>query len=258
MIFQIIESSSSGNCSYLECDGVKILIDAGIGIRKICAYLSTRGISLEDLDGIFITHEHTDHYCALRHFANCGVKVFANRPTSECVQYKDPSTKKLNWNLFETGSSFDFYGVEVSSFPIPHDTSDPVGFTFSFGGKRLVYATDLGKVTEAIRSISCNADVLVLESNYCPVMLNRSNRPFHLKNRIKSAYGHLSNAEAISLLCELSSSNIEKIFLAHVSKECNAVEHICELLRDSEICNRLLERIEVVSPFSKASSEIVL
>ncbi len=258
MIFQIIESSSSGNCSYLECDGVKILIDAGIGIRKICAYLSARGVSLEDLDGVFVTHEHTDHYAALRHFANCGVKVFANRPTAECVQYKDSATKKLNWNLFETGGGFDFYGVDVSSFSIPHDTSDPVGFTFSFGGKKLVYATDLGKVTDSVRSISCGADILVLESNYCPVMLNRSNRPFHLKNRIKSAYGHLSNAEAISLLSELSSSNIEQIFLAHVSKECNTVEHISELLRDSNICAGVLDKIEVVSPFSKASSEIIL
>ena len=111
MFFQIIESSSSGNCSYLECDGVKFLIDAGVGIRKVRSFLAGRGVQIGDLDGIFITHEHADHFCALRHFADCGVKVYANKPTAECIMYKDAGTKKIRWQIFETGSRFDFYGI---------------------------------------------------------------------------------------------------------------------------------------------------
>ncbi len=257
MIFQIIESSSSGNCAFLECDGVKLLIDAGIGIRKITSYLASRGVSLEDLDGVFITHEHSDHFASLRHFSGKSVKVFANRATAECVQYKDSDTKKLNWNLFETGAEFDFYGIGVSSFSIPHDTSDPVGFKFVSNDKTLVFATDLGKVPNEVCALSKEADVLVLESNYCPVMLERSNRPYHLKNRIRSAYGHLSNADAILLLKDLP-ERVEKVFLAHISKECNSVEHICQLLNGSDIPSSVLHKIEVVSPFGKCSSEFIL
>ena len=253
MIFQIIESSSSGNCAFLECDGVKILIDAGVGIRKIRSFLSEYGLNTEDLDGIFITHEHVDHCASLRHFAGSKVKVYANRPTAEYIQYKESATKKLNWNLFETGGDFDFYGVAVESFSIPHDTSDPVGFSFAFGGKQLVYATDLGKITDTVRSFVQKANILVLESNYCPVMLDNSNRPYSLKNRIKSPYGHLSNAEAISLLGEIS-SNIDRVFLAHISKQCNNVEHINELLNSSNVDSSVLSKVEIVSPFSKSSS----
>ena len=100
MFFQIIESSSSGNSSFLECDGVRILIDAGVGITKIKNFLNSRNLKLNDLDGVFITHDHSDHFSSLKSFENSGVKIYANRPTAEGVQYKSPRTKNLNWNLF--------------------------------------------------------------------------------------------------------------------------------------------------------------
>lgn len=253
MFFQILESSSSGNCSFLECDGVRILIDAGIGIRKIGSFLAQRSLKLSDLDAVFVTHEHIDHYKSLRCFAGEGVKIFANRPTAEGVQYKDSETKRLDWHLFETGTNFDFYGVGVSSFSIPHDTSDPVGFTFSFGGENLVYATDLGKVTLSVKDVVSRADVLVLESNYCPRMLDNSNRPFSLKSRIKSSYGHLSNSDAISVLRGLP-ERVKKVYLSHISKQCNSPEHIAELLAQSDIPRETLAKIEIVSPFAKQST----
>ena len=253
MQFQIIESSSSGNSAFFEADGVKILIDAGVGIKKIKRYLDAQNLALEDLDGVFITHEHSDHFQSLHCFAGTSVKVFANRATAECIRYKDADTKKLNWQIFDTGRDFDFYGIDVSTFSIPHDTSDPVGFRFVHAGKTLVYATDLGKITNSIRDIATRADVLVLESNYCPVMLERSNRPYRLKCRIRSTNGHLSNADAISLLRELP-QNVERVFLAHVSRECNAPEHIAELLSQSDLPPERLSKIEIVSPFNKSSS----
>ncbi len=254
MLFQIIESSSSGNCSFLECDGIKILIDAGVGIKKVSSFLASKNLKLSDLDAIFITHDHVDHFCSLRSFGNTSVKVFANRATAESIQYKDEKTKNLKWHLFETGCEFEFYGIKVESFSIPHDTSDPVGFSFLHGGTRLVYATDIGKPTYLLRDILSRADVLVLESNYCPVMLERSNRPYYLKARIMSSNGHLSNADAIELLSNNVSKDIKKIFLAHISKQCNDIEHINSLLVSSNLDSSIIEKIELVSPFSKAST----
>ena len=251
--FQILGSSSSGNCAFLEIDGIKMLVDAGLGITKIRKFLAAKSLSESDIDAIFITHEHIDHYAALRSFAKTRAKVFANKATAECIRYKDAATKNLGWRIFETGQKFDFYGVEVQSFPIPHDTSDPVGYTFAVGGKKIAYATDLGKITNVVRDVAQDCNMLVLESNYCPVMLARSKRPQMLKNRISSVYGHLCNADAIALLKTLP-QNVAKIYLSHVSRECNSIEHIAELLEDANISSGDEERVEIVSPFDKSGS----
>lgn len=252
MFFQIIETSSAGNCAYLECGGARVLIDAGVGIRKIESYMRSLSLSLDDLDGIFVTHEHSDHCKALKSFKNARqVKVFANRLTAESIQYLEPDTKKLKWQVFENGSPFDFCGIKVTAFSIPHDTSDAVGYKFGFEGRNLVWMTDLGKLTHLARDMARQAHILVLESNYCPKMLENSNRPYSLKQRIKSPHGHLSNLDALELLKSLDPSVVEKIYLAHISKECNSVDRISELLCLAEgVCRR----IEIVPPFSECST----
>ncbi len=245
MFFQIIESSSAGNCAFAESESVRFLIDAGIGVRKIQSYLEKRGLNLYDIDAVFITHEHIDHYRALKSFKGYPVKIFANQLTAESIQYLDSATKSLNWNLFNTGQSFEFMGIEVSPFSVPHDTSDAVGYRFCMEDKNLVWATDLGKLTHSLRDVASRAQILVLESNYCPRMLDNSNRPYHLKTRIKGSHGHLSNADAIALIENLDKDFIEKIYLAHISRECNSVSHIDELLSD---IGDIRAKIEIVPP----------
>ena len=251
MFFQIIETSSAGNCGFLEVDGVNILIDAGIGIKKIESYLAKRSLALDDIDAIFVTHEHIDHRKALKYFANKRTKVFANRLTCESIIHIDSPTKNLLWQYFENGSPFDFKGINVCAFSVPHDTSDSVGYCFSVNGKNLVWMTDLGKITHLVRNMAQQANILVLESNYCPRMLENSTRPYSLKKRISSSHGHLSNADAINLLKELSVDIIEKIYLAHISRECNSVSHIDELLAD---IGNIRERIEIVVPLCQSST----
>lgn len=256
-MFQIIESSSSGNCAFLQYSGLNILIDAGVGIRRVSSYLSSIGLGIADIDAVFITHEHSDHCKALKNFARYGgIKVFANRLTSESIRCNMPETKVLDWRIFETGSTFDFCGISVTSFSIPHDTSDAVGYSFKCGDRNLVWMTDLGKVTLSVMDIAMRANVLVLESNYCPILLDNSSRPYSLKARIKSSHGHLSNADAIELMSALDASRVEKIFLAHISRECNSTEHIRDLLKSSSRLSAILDRIEIVSPFSKRSSSL--
>lgn len=251
MFFQIIETSSAGNCAFLEYEGTRILIDAGVGIRRVESYLRERGLTAEDIDAIFITHEHSDHCKALKSFSKFKTRVFANRLTCESIIHIYSDTKPLNWTTFENGVPFDFRGIGVSAFSIPHDTSDSVGYCFQLGGKCLVWMTDLGKVTLLAQDMAKRAQVLVLESNYCPRMLDNSSRPYRLKMRIKGSHGHLSNSDAISVLKLLSPDFAEKIYLAHISRECNSVTHISELL---EGIGNIRSHIEIVSPFSETSS----
>lgn len=256
MLLQIIESSSAGNCGFLQTPSANILIDAGVGIRKIDKYLSSKNLSRDDIDAVFITHEHIDHYRALRSFKNTNAKIFANRLTADSIKYLDPETQSLDWRIFDDGVPFRFMDVALQAFSVPHDTSDAVGFAFFFEcGKTLVWATDLGKVTFSVEDMARRANVLVLESNYCPVMLDNSSRPYSLKTRIKNSHGHLSNADAIALLGKLDRPKIERVFLGHVSRECNDVGHIKELLRS--LGDDFVEKIEVVSPFSASSAPFV-
>ena len=108
MFFQIIETSSAGNSAFLSFHGRNILIDAGVGIRKIDAYLKGRGASRADIDAIFVTHEHIDHCRALKSFRGCRAKIFANRCTAEAIRSSEPSTKALDWAVFESGDAFKF------------------------------------------------------------------------------------------------------------------------------------------------------
>ena len=253
MFFQIIETSSAGNCGFLEYDGVNVLIDVGLGVRKIESYLKTRSLGLDDIDAIFVTHEHIDHRKSLKYFANKRTRIFANRLTAESIVSLDPETKGLLWNYFENGNEFDFNGIGVCAFSVPHDTSDSVGYKFKLGERNLVWMTDFGKATYLVKEMARLANILVLESNYCEVMLDNSNRSFSLKSRIKNSHGHLSNTDAINIIQELSDDTIEHIFLAHISRDCNSVERISELLEDVSI----KEKIEIVAPLTQSGCLVV-
>jgi len=250
--FQIIESSSAGNCALLCCEGARILIDAGVGIRKTEKFLQARGMTFEDLSAVFVTHEHGDHCKALQCLDKYPhIKIFANRPTASYIKSAYPRTKALEWRAFTTGDIFDFCGVRVNPFSIPHDTSDAVGYCFKTGGKSIVWMTDIGKITHLAERVALEANILVLESNYCPKMLEDSDRPHELKKRIRGGSGHLSNDAALELIKRLNAEVVEKIFLAHVSRECNSVKRIAEMLDDLE--EPLRARIEIVSPFEASS-----
>ena len=255
MFFQVIETSSAGNCALLRCGGKNVLIDAGVGIRTVGAYLRKFGMEIGDIDAIFITHEHSDHCKALKSFRGVsGLKVFANRDTRESVIYSYPETRSLAWLEFRNSEPFSFGDMTVSAFGVPHDTNDCVGYSFRFGGEELVWATDFGFPTREVLEAARRASVLVLESNYCPVMLENSSRPYRLKMRISSRNGHLSNADAISVLKTLNPERIRKVFLAHISAECNRCEHIEHLLSSTSELAPILPKIEIIPPRGHCSS----
>ena len=128
--FHILGTSSSGNCSLLEAGGTRMMLDAGFQGPRLEASLQKLGIEARALDAVFITHEHADHCVGLPALLrqNPMLKVFANRETARRI--KDSFKSQPDWQLFETGTTFEFRGIQITSIPIPHDAADPVGFAF--------------------------------------------------------------------------------------------------------------------------------
>ena len=249
IFFTILASSSDGNCAYLRANGLNMLIDAGISFSRIQNALAAYGVGMENIDAVFITHDHADHCKALDTLSKkCPTRVFASDVAYDFITYKHPSTKNLKWGVFTGGRSFSFEGMKISTCLVPHDASETVAYKISAGEKTISWITDIGSPTEKAVEFAQSSNVLVLESNYCPKMLENSGRPLKLINRISKGHGHLSNAKAIEVLKTLDLSITERVFLAHISRQCNSVSHIAELL--SPLPKSLGERIEIVDPFS--------
>lgn len=251
--FKILGSSSSGNCALLQTAHTKVLLDAGFSGRRIGQLLEAVGESLDQIDAVFLTHEHSDHAQGLRGLSKrADLPVFANRDTADAVQAK--LCRRMNWQIFQTGTSFRFRDLEVRSFQIPHDAYDPVGFKFTWGEEgdlfarpgSLAWVIDLGYVPEHVREQMRSVETLVIESNYDEGLLDKDEkRPWSTKQRIRGRHGHLSNEAAFECVRELlPGSCLKKLFLGHLSKDCNSVARVqatfADLSKDLQI--------EVVDP----------
>ncbi|MBL9213939.1 MAG: MBL fold metallo-hydrolase [Opitutaceae bacterium] len=237
MRFTILGSGSAGNAALVQTDHARVLIDAGFSARRLAELLEGVGERLEQVDAVLLTHEHGDHAAGLAGLArHPQIRVFANRATAAALQ--SGLKHRPQWQLFETGATFRFRDLEVGTFAVPHDAQDPVGFLLAHGEddllsprRRLAWLTDLGHAPRQVQERVRDADVLVVESNHCPQMLEADpRRPWSTKQRIGGRHGHLSNAAARELLAAVAGSRWRHVFLAHLSRDCNspaAVEAAC-------------------------------
>jgi len=234
--FHILGSSSSGNCALIATPYARVLIDAGFSAKKIDAALRAVGESLDAVDAVFITHEHADHACGLPALAKrAHLRLYANAATARALRPKLGCD--ANWHLFDNDADIVFRDIRIRPFAIPHDAADPVGFRFvahegTLFEKRLAWITDLGHVSETVRRHAAEVDILVLESNYDPDMLERSDRSFPLKQRIRGRHGHLANLDALALLTALENPRLAEIHLAHLSRECNSPDVVRRVFAD--------------------------
>lgn len=252
--FRILGSSSSGNCALLETAHTRVLVDAGFSARRIADMLDKIGESIDRIDAVFLTHEHSDHAQGLRGLAKrADLPVFANRDTADAVQAKYCS-KRVNWQHFQTGTSFSFRDLTIRSYRVPHDAYDPVGFTFSWGEPgdlftppgNLAWLTDLGYVPAHVREHLREVKTLVIEANYDEALLEQDQRrPWSIKQRIRGRHGHLSNTATYEILDEiLPRCCLQKVYLCHLSKDCNNVALVRE--KFAALSGNL--SIEVVDP----------
>lgn len=230
MRFSILGSGSAGNAALLLTENARVLVDAGFSARKLSALLTVVGESLERIDAVFLTHEHGDHAAGiegLKKFPH--IRIFANDATARAVQAG--LGHRPDWQIFQTGSRFRFRDLDVESFAVPHDAQEPVGFRFSSGRegdllaprRSLAWLTDLGHAPQNVRECIRECEVVVVESNHCSDLLKADNRrPWSLKQRISGRHGHLSNAAARELLAAVASPRWRRIFLTHLSRDCNS------------------------------------
>jgi phosphoribosyl 1,2-cyclic phosphodiesterase len=230
MRFSILGSGSSGNAAVLITEGARILVDAGFSARKLGTLLAAAGESLDRIDAVFLTHEHGDHAAALEGLKKFPhLPIFANAATARACQAG--LGHRPDWHVFETGARFRFRDLEIESFPVPHDAQEPVGFRFTTGHdgdlfaprRSLAFLTDLGYAPQHVREHIRGCDVVVVEANHCPELLKADpKRPWSLKQRIAGRHGHLSNTAMCELLADVASPQWRRIYLTHLSRDCNS------------------------------------
>ena len=229
-------SGSSGNCSYIETDNTKVLVDCGMTCKKITESLDSIGIDFNDIDGILITHEHSDHIKGLQ--VSCkkfNVPIYANEKTFNSIKQDIPDTNK---HIFKTNEKFEIKDLEIFPFSIPHDAADPCGFNLSNNNDKISIATDIGHMTSSIMNKLEGSSFLLIESNYEPEMLKCSSYPYMLKKRILGPNGHLSNKDAGTAISSLVSSGINNIMLGHLSRQNNFPELAYKTVVESLLSNK--------------------
>jgi phosphoribosyl 1,2-cyclic phosphodiesterase len=221
----VLVSGSEGNSTLIEAERTRVLVDCGVSGREAARRLESVGCPPETLTAIVVTHEHTDHMQGVgvlsRRF---DVPVYLTAGTLAAC--RDRLKTVAECRVFEPGKAFTIGDLEVRPFSIPHDASEPVGFTFHHGKRKIGVATDLGFSTELARRHLSACQLLVLESNHDPEMLANGPYPWELKRRIRGREGHLSNADAGDLLEAILQADggrlLEGVVLAHLSAKNNS------------------------------------
>jgi len=201
-----------------------VLIDAGLSLRQIRLRLATISRAPENLSGILVTHEHSDHIQGLMGLAEkLRIPVYCNRLTQDAIQYQLQT--RLPCRLFATGASFEVGDIAVETFTVPHDAQDPVGFLLRTASGNIGFLTDLGHATKLVVERVRTAHVLLLEANHdIKLLQDCPHRPWSLKQRILSRHGHLSNEAAAEVAEQIVSSSLRHLYLGHLSRDCNRPE----------------------------------
>ncbi len=258
MKFCVLASGSSGNATYVEAGGVRILIDAGLSCLSLERRMASRDLAPDTLDAILITHEHTDHVKGLSRFAKkYNLPVYTNEGTASVIERQCLLAKQTvpEFTLFQTGCPFCLGNLTVTPVPISHDTAEPVAYTLNDGCGCFGYFTDLGVVTPYVAGALAQCSALVFESNHDPQLLEHSSRPYPLICRIRGASGHLSNEQACQALFEHASETLRVVVLAHLSGECNRPD-LAEAMMQSTF--REMNRSDLLATLAVAQQDEAL
>ena len=235
-----------GNCLYVESDNTKLLIDAGVSLKKIEKGLDTIEVSPSSIDGILVTHEHSDHIQSLGNLSKkFNLPVFANSETFDAMPKQTDKISTENINKFKIKQKFSINDIEITPFSIPHDAANPCGFNISCNDDKISIATDIGHMTNEILKQLEGSKFVLLESNYDTEVLKLSKYPFSLKQRIAGPNGHLSNEIASKVINYLLHDNLKTAMLGHLSKESNFPE-----LAYQTVVNELINSNSDVSKLS--------
>lgn len=242
-----IASGSSGNCIYVGTDATHLLVDVGISGKKTEGGLNSIGQSLMNIDGILITHEHSDHICGLGVLSRkYHIPIYATCGTIDAIKMSS-SVGKIEDELFvpiKADESFRIKDITVEPMRTSHDAAEPVAYRMKYENKKIAIATDLGTYNEYTVECLRGMDLLFLEANHDVNMLQVGPYPYQLKRRILGDRGHLSNELSGKLLKRIVHEKLQGVVLGHLSKDNNIPELAYETVRvelamGSEIYNEI-------------------
>lgn len=220
MRFASLGSGSRGNALLVEAGGTKLLVDCGFSLRSAVSRLARLSIAPEEITGILVAHEHSDHLAGVGRFASrFGVPVYLTHGTQ--IAAESCSGFQAECVSIDSHSSLSIQNIQVLPFTVPHDAREPVQYLFDDGVSRLGVLTDCGTITPHIVDMLDGCDALVLECNHDRKMLADSAYPAMLKRRIAGGFGHLDNEQAASLLRTINSGRLKHIVAAHLSEQNN-------------------------------------
>lgn len=217
MKYYMLASGSKGNACIVDVCGKKILIDCGTTKRYLTQSFKALGLNFDDIDAVLITHDHSDHTSQLKHFLHAPIY--------------SPSIHSFEHQTVIPYQSFSIDNISVLPIKTSHDDESSVGYVIESEGIKFVYVTDTGYVREQDFGYLRNAHYYVFESNHDPEMLMTTARPYHIKQRILSDEGHLSNDDSSYVLSKLVDNNTVEVTLAHLSLQANTEELALETCR---------------------------
>lgn len=225
--FFSLASGSSGNCYYLGTPDYGLLIDAGIGIRTIKKVLKDKSVDMDKIIAVLVTHDHADH---IKTVGVLGEKLNIPVYTTEAVHQGINKSRYVEDKLYgskrviEKEVPFMIRDFRITAFPVPHDSTDSVGYFIEYGNHKFTIATDVGHITDTVGKYICQANHLIIEANYDEEMLRFGSYPAFLKERVASPTGHLSNHDAAEFLATHYTPELKNIWLCHLSRDNNHPE----------------------------------
>ncbi|MEN0061558.1 MAG: MBL fold metallo-hydrolase [Myxococcota bacterium] len=228
LIVAPLGSGSRGNCTYVGSAAHGLLVDCGLSTRQVLLRLEAVGLDQARIDGVLVTHEHSDHVGAARILSRrlherqgSAVPFFLTRGTEASL---NPRCRPEHHRLIVAGQPFRVGPFEVTPTRVPHDVLDPVAYLVGYRGRYAFVVTDLGRSTRLIERQLSQAHLAVVEFNHDLEMLLDGPYPWSLKQRVRGNHGHLSNEQAADLVANGASDRLKHLLLAHLSDDNNLPE----------------------------------
>lgn len=234
MLFASLGSGSAGNGMLVRSVGgesaTTVLVDCGFTLREVEQRLQRLALQPTQINAILITHEHEDHAGGVERLARrYDIPIYLTHGTWRAVRWH--KQENLRYHFIEGYQAFQIGALTVQPYPVPHDAKEPAQFVFSAAGKRLGLLTDAGCHTPHISAALQDLHGLVLECNHDLDLLQQSNYPAKLKQRISGPLGHLSNTTAANILRDIIHPGMRHIVAAHLSEKNNSPLHAETILK---------------------------
>ena len=223
MRFSSLGSGSKGNSTLVEHNGDCLMIDCGFSVKDSVRRLDRLGKSPEDITGILVTHEHSDHWKGVLPLASkYAINIYM---TAGC--FKGVKTNLSDYNgivLIDSHLTFNVGEIEIKPIPVPHDAREPVQYILSTSYHKLGILTDIGSITPYVSAQYNDCDALIVEANHDINMLRNGDYPSFLKDRVASQWGHLNNEQTASLVASLEQTRLQHLVIAHISERNNDIQ----------------------------------